>query len=88
MVDNDMTTAEREEAILEFMVEHGLALPLTPIYENLKRERDITFSKRTVKRRLESLQEDGYMRRLEIGRGYWEVTDEGRAYVAGMDADD
>ncbi len=88
MDSNDMTTAEREEAILQFMAEHELALPLTPIYENLRRKRDITFSKRTVKRRLESLQEDGYVQWLDIGRGYWEITDEGLAYVAGMDSDD
>ncbi len=76
-----MTTAEREQVILQFLAEHELALPLTPIFENLRRNQGITFSKRTVKRRLEALEEDGYVQRLDIGRGYWEITDEGRAYL-------
>jgi len=81
MESDDMTSVEREELILAFMAEHGLALPLTPIYENLQRREGITFSKRTVKRRLESLEEDGYVRWLDIGRGYWEITKEGREHV-------
>lgn len=81
MEDSDMTTAEREKVILSFLAKHDLALPQAPIFENLKRKRGITFSKRTVKRRLEALEEDGYVRRLDIGRGYWEITDEGRKYL-------
>lgn len=87
MEDSDMTTAEREEVILRFMADHGLALPLTPIYENLKREEKITFSKRTVKRRLEDLQEDGYVEWLDIGRGYWEITNAGREHLAEFEGD-
>ncbi len=78
-----MTTAEREKIILEFMSEHELALPLTPIYENLRRKEGITFSKRTVKRRLEALEEDGDVEWLDIGRGYWQITEKGKKRVEG-----
>lgn len=80
-----MTTAEREELILRFMAEHELALPLTPIFQNLRREEGITFSKRTVKRRLEALEEDGFVQWLDIGRGYWEITEKGKQRVEEAD---
>ncbi len=87
MIDSDMTTAERERVILQFLAEHDLALPLTPIFENLKRNQGITFSKRTVKRRLEDLEADGHVQRLDIGRGYWEITEAGREYLANLQED-
>lgn len=81
MTEESMTKAERERVILEFLAEHGLMLPLRTIYENLKREKGITFSQRTVKRRLEELQERGLVSKRDIGTGYWEITDEGRAHL-------
>lgn len=85
MENRDMTKEEREEAILRFMAKYGLALPLTPIFENLRRKEGITFSKRTVKRRLEDLEEAGYVQWLDIGRGYWEITQEGKERVKNID---
>ncbi len=82
MDSEDMTTVEREEVVLKFMAKYELALPLAPIYENLKRKEGITFSKRTVKRRLQDLQDKGQVRHLDIGRGYWEITEEGRKRAA------
>jgi repressor of nif and glnA expression len=85
MTDDSMTKAERERVILEFLAEHGLILPLRPLYENLKREKDITFSQRTVKRRLEDLQERRLVNRIDMGTGYWEITEEGRDYLSNLD---
>lgn len=83
MTKNSMTKAERERVILQFLAETGLALPQKPIYVNLKRDRSITFTQKTLKRRLSDLTDRGFIRRLDIGNGYYEITDMGRAFLAG-----
>ena len=89
MTENSMTKAERERVILQFLADSGLALPQKPIYVNLKRDRKITFTQKTLKRRISDLTEKGFVRRLDIGNGYYEITDKGRAYLrADLDADD
>lgn len=72
-----MPTTAAELLVLEFMASHGLALPLRPIFENLRREREISFSQRTTKRRLQELAERGYIEQLDIGNGYYVVTEAG-----------
>lgn len=72
----------RAEAILELLVETGLALPPTPIYENLRR-RGATFSERTVHRQLKRLEEHGLVERVLGSKGYYRATERGEAYVAG-----
>lgn len=78
-----MPREDREDLILEYLAECDMALPLRPIYVNLKRDRDITFSQRTVKRRLESLVDRDLVEKLDIGNGYYVVSDRGRAYLRG-----
>ncbi len=78
----------RDEAILKFLAEKEIALPPTPLYENLRLE-GATFSQRTVKRRLKLLEDYGYVERILGQQGYYQITDKGRAYLAGnLDAEE
>jgi Fe2+ or Zn2+ uptake regulation protein len=72
----------RAEAVLELLVTSGLALPPTPIYENL-RLNGATFSKRTVHRKLGVLVEEGYAEKVLDGKGYYRATEEGQAHIVG-----
>ena len=66
----------RAEAVLELLVASDLALPPTPIYENLRLNGE-TFSKRTVHRKLGLLVEEGYAERVLDGKGYYRATEPG-----------
>jgi Fe2+ or Zn2+ uptake regulation protein len=70
----------RAEAVLELLVTSGLALPPTPIHENLRLNGE-TFSKRTVHRKLGTLVEEGYAEKVLNGKGYYRATEAGRALV-------
>nr|WP_281196132.1 ArsR family transcriptional regulator [Halorubrum sp. F4] len=73
-----------DDAILEFLAEHGLALPPTAIAFNID-----NVSQPTVDRRLPNLEKAGLVERFDDPQGYTEITDRGRAYLAGeLDADD
>jgi Fe2+ or Zn2+ uptake regulation protein len=70
----------RAEAVLELLVASELALPPTPIYENLRLNGE-TFSKRTVHRKLGTLVEEGYAEKVLDGQGYYRATEAGRELV-------
>ena len=70
----------RAEAVLELLVTSGLALPPTPIHENLQLQGE-TFSKRTVHRKLGHLVEAGYTEKVLNGKGYYRATEAGRALI-------
>ena len=74
----------RAKAVLEVLVASELALPPTPIYENL-RLRGETFSKRTVHRKLRLLVEEGYVEKVVDEKGYYRATEEGYARLEGDD---
>ncbi len=67
-----------DDAILEFLQEHGLALPPKAIAFNIE-----NVSQPTVDRRLPKLEQAGLVKRFEEPQGYTEITDRGRAYLAG-----
>jgi Fe2+ or Zn2+ uptake regulation protein len=71
---------ERGEMILELLVKTELALPPTPVYENLRMD-GASFSKRTVYRKLDSLVAEGLVERVLDGKGYYRATDAGYEYV-------
>lgn len=82
--NNDAVTVEdREMVILQFLKEYDLVLPQRPLYINLKRKKHITFTEKTLKRRLDSLVSKGYLHEEDIGNGYYGITDEGIDYLAG-----
>ena len=70
----------RAEAVLELLVASDLALPPTPIYENLRLNGE-TFSKRTVHRKLGNLVEEGYAEKVLNGKGYYRATEAGRIHL-------
>jgi DNA-binding MarR family transcriptional regulator len=73
-----------DDAILEFLAHHGIALPPTAIAFNIQ-----NVSRPTIDRRLPKLEEAGLVKRYEDPQGYTEITDRGREYLAGeLDADD
>lgn len=72
----------RAKAVLEVLVSSELALPPTPIYENLRLSGE-TFSKRTVHRKLRLLVEEEYVEKVVDEKGYYRATDEGHARLDG-----
>ena len=73
-----------DPAILELFEEAGIAMPPAVVTYNLS-----GVSHPTVKRRLPVLTEEGLLERVDESKGYYRITDHGRAYLAGdLDADD
>jgi Fe2+ or Zn2+ uptake regulation protein len=72
---------ERGMAVLELLARTELALPPTPVYENLRLNGE-TFSKRTVYRKLDTLAEEGLVERVLDGKGYYQATDAGQEFVS------
>jgi len=59
-----MPPEERREAVLEFMADHGIALPPKAIFRGMKTEMGIHFSYRTVQTILSELEEKGLVARV------------------------
>lgn len=73
-----------DPAILELFEETGLAMPPAVVSYNIE-----GVSHPTVKRRLPILRDKGLLRSVSDKRGYYEISEQGRAYLAGeLDADD
>lgn len=73
-----------DPAILELLHESGLELPPAAISHNVD-----GVSHPTVKRRLPILHKHGLVEKTPEKRGYYRLTERGRAYLAGeLDVDD
>ncbi|GAA1837845.1 hypothetical protein GCM10009682_63260 [Luedemannella flava] len=73
-----------DPAILEFFEETGIAMPPAVVSYNI-----VGVSHPTVKRRLPNLVEHGLLEKVDDDRGYYQITDHGRAYLEGeLDAKD
>ncbi len=77
----------KDDTLLEYLDEVGVAEPLSVIFWNLEDQYDIGFSIHTCRRRLLQLVEVGL---VEIPRGedskdttYYRITDKGRDYLSG-----
>ena len=81
MSDKMMPPKERDQLILQFLDTHEVALPPTPLFFNLRRSENVTFSKKTLRRRLSSLQERGLVTYIDEGDGYFEINDAGREWL-------
>ena len=75
-----VTKPRRKRAVLRLMDESGLALPPKIIHINLER-RGATFSLNTVRRHIKEMEEEGFVRKIEQGRGVYEITDDGREWL-------
>jgi len=60
-----MPPEERREEVLDFLAEHGIALPPKAIFRGLKLERGINFSYSTVKNALADLERAGHVSRVD-----------------------
>ena len=67
-----------DDAILEFLADHDIALPPTAISYNID-----NMSRPTVDRRLPNLEVAGLVKRHDAPQGYTEITERGRAYLSG-----
>jgi predicted transcriptional regulator len=73
-----------DPAILELFKETGIAMPPAVVSYNIQ-----GVSHPTVKRRLPVLVDNGLLEKVEDQKGYYAITNRGRAYLAGeLDADD
>nr|WP_259370361.1 MarR family transcriptional regulator [Salinarchaeum laminariae] len=73
-----------DPAILELLEEAGIALPPAVIAYNIE-----GVSHPTVSRRLPILKEQDLVKKVEESKGYYAITDRGRAYLDGeLDADE
>lgn len=73
-----MEPNRRDVAILEYLADMSLALPPKVLYYNMKVDREITFSERTLKRRLKLLMEAELVDRVEGTDGYYRISSAGR----------
>jgi len=73
-----------DPAILELFEESGLAMPPAVVSYNIS-----GVSHPTVKRRLPVLEKHCLLEKVEDKRGYYRITDRGRAYLSGnLDTED
>ncbi|SEQ94520.1 helix-turn-helix domain-containing protein [Natrinema salaciae] len=73
-----------DPVLLEFFEETGIAMPPAVVSYNID-----GVSHPTVKRRLPVLEDHGLLRKVDDSRGYYRITDRGRAYLEGeLDAAD
>jgi len=81
--ENDsMGTKEREEVILEFLADRGAMFKPKALFDNLEEYESITFGYKTVRRRLEALEDKGYVETVG-DKSYYRITERGRAYLDG-----
>ncbi|WP_455448138.1 PadR family transcriptional regulator [Natrinema thermotolerans] len=71
-----------DDSILEFLHDHDVALPPTGLEINLDRE-GVSVSYSTIHRRLQKLQDKGLVEKANDQKGYYAITDKGRAYLEG-----
>ncbi|WP_231186356.1 MarR family transcriptional regulator [Haladaptatus sp. DYF46] len=70
-----MTNAD--DTILEFFEEHAIALPPAAVAYN------IDFSYSHVRNRMRTLADHGLLLKVDEEKGYYGITDQGIAYLAG-----
>lgn len=76
--DDSMAKEDRKLVILQYLDSNSVALPPKVLYDNLVEYEDITFSYQTVKRLVRELRDEGSLRQLDYGKGYYQITDQGR----------
>ena len=80
--DNSMGKYDRARLILEYMAEHDVAMSPNLWFENLKRQRSITFSYHTTRRRIHDFHEHGWVDRFDVDQGIFAINDAGRVALA------
>lgn len=75
---DSMGSEDRARLILEYMAEYDIAMSPNLWFENMKRDRSITFSEYTVGRRIRDFTEKGWVERLDVDQGAFRITDAGK----------
>lgn len=83
---DEMTKADRKRAQLRLLAESDLALSPALLHFNL-RERGAIISLPTVQRHLQELAGEGLVERVEESKGYYRITEAGRAHLRESDAE-
>jgi predicted transcriptional regulator len=72
-----------DDTILEFFEEHSIALPPSAVAYN------VDFSNTQIRNRMRRLAEAELLEKVDDKKGYYAITDRGRAYLAGdLDAEE
>lgn len=79
---DSMGTKEREQVILSFLNERQAMFKPKALFDNLDKYENITFGYKTVRRRLESLENRGLVERVG-NKSYYRITEEGREALEG-----
>lgn len=72
-----------DEPILELLAESDVAAPPATVAFNLEWHDLASPAYSTVKRRMRKLAAHGLLKKVETDAGYYAITDQGRAYLAG-----
>jgi len=77
-----MPKPERKATILSYFAENNVMLPSGLTYTNLREYRQVTFSKKTTRRMLYEMRDEGLVETVDRG-GYdlYRITAEGRAWL-------
>lgn len=81
-----MSKEDRIRTILQFLHDRNAAFPPKPLYDNLDIYENIDFSYSTVRRLLDELRENRLVEHLEVGKGYYRITDRGREFLDNSDS--
>ena len=91
----DMTKEDRRRLVLQFLADHGIAVPPSVIYRNMRLHQGITFGKKSIANYLDEFAEEGLVRRVnpegledrdlrdvpEDKRAWYIITKSGREYL-------
>ena len=77
-----MPKPERKATILSYFAENNVMLPSGLTYTNLREYRQVTFSKKTTRRMLYEMRDEGLVETVDRG-GYdlYRITEAGRAWL-------
>ncbi|MFB6097249.1 MAG: ArsR family transcriptional regulator [Haloferacaceae archaeon] len=71
------------DSVLRLLARAEIAVTPGAITINLQRELERPPSRTTITRAIKGLREQGLIRRIEDGQPYYQITDQGRAYLDG-----
>ena len=71
----------KDEILLEYLQETGAAFNPDLLYHNLVELGEFEISKRTIRRRLHRLLEEGMVERTNDNKGYYVISKKGREFL-------
>lgn len=71
----------REETVLEYLAKTEMTLTPKLICWHLVNQEGVKISQNTVSAHVRELEENGYLEKVEGGRGWYRISDKGRQYL-------